>query len=380
MGLFGKGTYDAAVETNKTNTQLAFKQNEWNMQSEQDARDFNLKMWNLNNEYNSPLAQRQRIAEAGINPNFANGSVNSGNAASPVSGEAAQGVQPPYSDATLQSAIADQKFNLDSMVSVMQLLENLPSMQLQQAQARKTDIDAKLAQRHQSNEDRKTETEIASLEADIQLNGHQIQLTDEQKQFVIKQQNLLGSQIDEIRSRISQINEDVRATSERTRRENELQAYQVDALVSQSNNNNNSAYSSRMLGNLYKIQGQTEGLIRNSILDNNLADTAVKYANVKKTTQEFKNLVTQGKIANIDLKYHDKSVRVSLGVQNGRLRMYNASARNQEIKNEFETYNQWLNSIGNTIGVINDGISTIGNGVATFGTGGLNTVVNGGQR
>lgn len=380
MGLFGKGTYDAAKLTAQTNKDIAYNQNLWNKESEENARKFNFNMWTLNNEYNSPSAQRQRMAEAGINPNFSNGSISTGTSSSPVQGEAAQSVAPPYSDAYLQSSIADQKTNLDSMLGVMNLLQGLPSMQLAQAQAKKTEVDTSIAQRHQSNEDRKTDKEIATMEANIELNGRQIELTEEQKNYVIKQQDLLGGQLQEIRSRINQINTEAHAKAEETRRANELQGYQTDALISQSNNNNASAYAQRMLGNLHRIQGKTEGLIRNAVLENNIADTAVKYANVNKTTQEFKNLITQGKIAQIDLKYHDNLVKVSLGVENGRLRMYNASAKNQEIKNEFETYNQWLNSIGNTIGVINDGISTIGNGVATFGTGGLNTVVNGSQK
>lgn len=47
--------------------------------------EFNLKMWNLNNEYNTPLAQQQRLHAAGINPNFDSGQlVTSGTSDSPV--------------------------------------------------------------------------------------------------------------------------------------------------------------------------------------------------------------------------------------------------------------------------------------------------------
>ena len=44
----------------------------------------NLEMWNLQNEYNSPLAQRKRYEEAGLNPNLMYGQGNTGNASSPV--------------------------------------------------------------------------------------------------------------------------------------------------------------------------------------------------------------------------------------------------------------------------------------------------------
>lgn len=60
-GLFGKSQQNSA---NKANLLLAREQNDWNE-----------KMWEKNNEYNSPVAQKQRLIEAGINPlgqNFTN--------------------------------------------------------------------------------------------------------------------------------------------------------------------------------------------------------------------------------------------------------------------------------------------------------------------
>jgi len=48
--------------------------------------DKNLEMWNLQNEYNSPSAQRQRMEEAGFNPNYmAGGGASSTGSASPAS-------------------------------------------------------------------------------------------------------------------------------------------------------------------------------------------------------------------------------------------------------------------------------------------------------
>ena len=44
-------------KANQQNQQLAEQQNEWN-----------LSMWNRQNEYNSPEAQRERLEDAGMNP------------------------------------------------------------------------------------------------------------------------------------------------------------------------------------------------------------------------------------------------------------------------------------------------------------------------
>ena len=43
-------------------------------------REWQEKMWNMNNEYNSPIMQMQRFKEAGLNPHLIYGQGNSGNA------------------------------------------------------------------------------------------------------------------------------------------------------------------------------------------------------------------------------------------------------------------------------------------------------------
>lgn len=73
-GLFGSNhatskSLQATRETNRANRELAEYQNEWN-----------LAQWNRQNAYNTPFAQRQRYEEAGINPYFALGNINSGSA------------------------------------------------------------------------------------------------------------------------------------------------------------------------------------------------------------------------------------------------------------------------------------------------------------
>lgn len=66
-------------ETNKTNLQIARETNQANRDNQEYQNEFNLNMWNKANDYNSPLAQRQRLESAGLNPIF-NGIDGSGNA------------------------------------------------------------------------------------------------------------------------------------------------------------------------------------------------------------------------------------------------------------------------------------------------------------
>lgn len=66
-----RASLQATRETNAANLKLAQYQNDWNVAQ-----------WNRQNAYNTPLAQRQRYEEAGINPYFALGNINSGSAQS----------------------------------------------------------------------------------------------------------------------------------------------------------------------------------------------------------------------------------------------------------------------------------------------------------
>ena len=76
-GLFGSSSSSKAArnqllavrETNALNKELAYQQNEWNLQQ-----------WNRQNEYNTPYAQMQRYRDAGINPFFAASNITGGNA------------------------------------------------------------------------------------------------------------------------------------------------------------------------------------------------------------------------------------------------------------------------------------------------------------
>ena len=98
-GLFGsngakaaaKAQLQAVRETNESNFRLAQKQNDWN-----------LEQWNRENAYNTPEAQRARYEAAGINPYFALGNIQSGNADSLMSAELAN-QQPVTSDLQGQS-------------------------------------------------------------------------------------------------------------------------------------------------------------------------------------------------------------------------------------------------------------------------------------
>lgn len=86
-----------AVSTNKTNkTNMAINQmnNDFNAAEAEKARQFQLDMWNRENEYNSASSQRQRLSEAGLNPYLLMNGGNAGIASSSGSTSPATAASP----------------------------------------------------------------------------------------------------------------------------------------------------------------------------------------------------------------------------------------------------------------------------------------------
>lgn len=114
---------EATKETNAANLKLAQFQNEWN-----------IAQWNRQNAYNTPAAQRARYEEAGINPYFALGNIQSGNAQSLLSADMAN--QQSGADAYNMLAQGYQQFGS----SLSQSIPHFLNAQYQQEQTKALSI------------------------------------------------------------------------------------------------------------------------------------------------------------------------------------------------------------------------------------------------
>ena len=93
--LFGKKSTDSS---NKTNLKINQMNNDFNAREAQKARDFQLGMWNKENEYNSASSQRKRLEEAGYNPYMSDAQAGTAAGMSGTSAATAAGATPqvPY--------------------------------------------------------------------------------------------------------------------------------------------------------------------------------------------------------------------------------------------------------------------------------------------
>lgn len=85
-------------DTNKTNLKINQMNNDFNAREAQKARDFQLAMWNKENEYNSASSQRKRLENAGYNPYMSDAQSGTAAGMSGTSAATAAGAAPqiPY--------------------------------------------------------------------------------------------------------------------------------------------------------------------------------------------------------------------------------------------------------------------------------------------
>ena len=86
------------ADTNKTNLKINQMNNDFNAREAQKARDFQLDMWNRENEYNSASSSRKRLEDAGYNPYMSDVQAGTASGMSGTSAASAAGAAPqvPY--------------------------------------------------------------------------------------------------------------------------------------------------------------------------------------------------------------------------------------------------------------------------------------------
>nr|DAX98744.1 MAG TPA: hypothetical protein [Microviridae sp.] len=87
----------STANTNKTNLKINQMNNDFNAREAQKARDFQLSMWDKENEYNSASSQRKRLEDAGYNPYMSDAQAGTATGMSGTSSASAAGAAPQIS-------------------------------------------------------------------------------------------------------------------------------------------------------------------------------------------------------------------------------------------------------------------------------------------
>lgn len=88
----------STADTNKANLKINQMNNDFNAREAQKSRDFQLDMWNRENEYNKASSQRKRLEDAGYNPYMSDAQAGTATGMSGTSAATAAGATPqiPY--------------------------------------------------------------------------------------------------------------------------------------------------------------------------------------------------------------------------------------------------------------------------------------------
>lgn len=139
-GLFGgSGSKKAA----KYQLQAARETNRMNYQIAQENNAFNERMWDKQNAYNSPVEQRKRLEQAGLNPNLMMNGGSAGTAETAPTADTSGVQQVPDIGSTIASGY--QQFGNSLSNAASQIAGMVYNNDLQQANAAKANADANSA-------------------------------------------------------------------------------------------------------------------------------------------------------------------------------------------------------------------------------------------
>ena len=139
-GLFGSG---GSVKAAKYQLQAARETNQMNYQIAQENNAFNLRMWEKQNAYNTPVEQRRRLEQAGLNPNLMMNGGSAGTAETAPTADTSGIQQVPDVGSTIASGY--QQFGNSLSNAASQIAGMVYNNGLQQANVNKAQAEAQSA-------------------------------------------------------------------------------------------------------------------------------------------------------------------------------------------------------------------------------------------
>ena len=134
----GLSSGSAQRSANATNLQIAQMNNQRQYQIFQEQNAFNERMYNQMQQYNTPTAQMQRYADAGINPYIAAGNVQTGNVQSALQSAPA----PQMQAAQMQPVTGPGDAMMNAGAQISSIVNQYAQNALALAQAKKTEAEA----------------------------------------------------------------------------------------------------------------------------------------------------------------------------------------------------------------------------------------------
>lgn len=178
-GLFGgSGSKKAA----KYQLQAARETNRMNYQIAQENNAFNERMWDKQNAYNSPVEQRKRLEQAGLNPNLMMNGGSAGTAETAPTADTSGVQQVPDIGSTIASGY--QQFGNSLSNAASQIAGMVYNNDLQQANVDKTKAEAQNADLQNQYDSLRNEFAAANFLVNLRLKQRQGDISDYEANFL----------------------------------------------------------------------------------------------------------------------------------------------------------------------------------------------------
>lgn len=187
-GLFGSSGQSS---TNRTNLQIARETNAANRANQEYQNAWNLEQWNRENAYNSPIMQRTRLEEAGLNPIF-------------------YGLDGNGAGTGLQSAPFIAQTGAPMQNSMLPLANGIADAGLKYAQIQNIEANTKKVEKDTEVTELERKFKEATLDTTIQVGNMQVKVTqnildmnDAQRKVYIKSLEETDAKISDYQSQIA---------------------------------------------------------------------------------------------------------------------------------------------------------------------------------
>lgn len=178
-GLFGgSGSKKAA----KYQLQAARETNRMNYQIAQENNAFNERMWDKQNAYNSPVEQRKRLEQAGLNPNLMMNGGSAGTAETAPTADTSGVQQVPDIGSTIASGY--QQFGNSLSNAASQIAGMVYNNDLQQANVAKTNAEAQNADLQNQYDSLRNEFAAANFLVNLRLKQKQGDISEYEADYL----------------------------------------------------------------------------------------------------------------------------------------------------------------------------------------------------
>lgn len=247
----------ATRETNAQNRELFNQQLDYNTQMYENQKAYNNELIEKMNDYNTPANQMQRYRDAGINPYFALGNIDSGQmqnavgVTAPTAG-AAPTMQAPHFQAPNYDFIGNVGRDIASVMGNYFTYENLHA---------------------------NTEAQMIDNLTRFDENIARLEHLRSQKDLSDAERDRLDEQITDMRQQRNYVLENMRLGNENLRNSNKLQEYEKQLKVIEVKTSRLQNEYQSWFNEFSKERGAKELEQLSSIIANTEADSALKYAN-----------------------------------------------------------------------------------------------------